>query len=65
MAERSRARGLDTVTLVAGIVTLLLAAHVLTDGAFTVPGVPQHWLLAAGAGVVGLSLLLGSLRRRR
>lgn len=66
MAERqARERGPDMITLIAGILTLLVAGYVLTDGAFTIPGVPQRWLLATAAGVIGLLLLLGSLRRRR
>jgi hypothetical protein len=58
-------RGPDGFTLIAGIATLLVSAYVLTDGALWVPSVDPRWLLAGGAVVVGLFLLMLSLRGRR
>ena len=68
MAEREpevRRRGPDALTLVAGIATLLVSAYVLTDGALWIPSLDPRWLLAGGALVVGLFLLMLSLRGRR
>lgn len=66
-SERSEAarRGPDLLTLVAGIATLLASAFVLTDGALWIPSVDPRWLLAGGALVVGLFLLMMSVRGRR
>ncbi len=68
MAEREsevRRRGPDLLTLIAGIGTLLVSAYVLTDGALWIPSLDPRWLLAGGALVVGLALLMLSLRGRR
>ena len=68
MAEREsevRRRGPDLLTLIAGIGTLLVSAYVLTDGALWIPSLDPRWLLAGGALVVGLFLLMLSLRGRR
>ena len=60
-------RGPDVLTLVAGIATLLVSAFVLTDGALWIPSLDPRWLVAGGALVVGLFLLMASVRggRRR
>lgn len=58
-------RGPDVLTLIAGIATLLVSAYVLTDGALWVPSIDPRWLLAGGALVVGLFLLIASLRGRK
>ncbi len=67
MAEREpevRRRGPDVLTLLAGIATLLVSAYVLTDGAIWIPSLDPRWLLAGGALVVGLLLLMLSVRGR-
>ena len=61
-AER---RGPDVLTLVAGIATLLVSAYVLTDGALWIPSLDPRWLLAGAALVVGLFLLMASVRGGR
>ncbi|HEV2779150.1 MAG TPA: hypothetical protein VGX25_07065 [Actinophytocola sp.] len=58
-------RGPDLLTLLAGLATLLVSAYVLTDGALWVPTVDPRWLLAGGALVVGLFLLIASMRGSR
>lgn len=63
--ERPVRRRLDPVALIAGIGTLLVAAYVLTDGAIWFPSVDPRWLLAGGALVIGLIMLVASLRGGR
>lgn len=63
MAEQSRRRGLDPVTLLFGIGSLLVSATALTSGTGLLPDVDARWLLAAGAVLVGILLLVGTLRR--
>jgi len=58
-------QGPDGLTLIAGIATLLVSAFVLTDGALWIPSLDPRWLLACGALVVGLFMLMLSLRGRR
>jgi hypothetical protein len=58
-------RGPDLFTLLAGIATLLVSAYVLTDGALWVPSLDPRWLLAGGALVVGLIMLVASMRGKR
>jgi hypothetical protein len=58
-------RGPDLFTLLAGIATLLVSAYVLTDGALWVPSLDPRWLLAGGALVVGLFMLIASVRGKR
>jgi hypothetical protein len=53
----------DLLTGLAGIGTLLVAAYVLSDGAFHIPN--PTWLLAGGALLVGILLLASSLRGKR
>jgi hypothetical protein len=68
VAEQEREvdrRGPDALTLIAGIATLLVSAYVLTDGALWVPSLDPRWLVAGVALVVGLFLLMLSLRGRR
>jgi hypothetical protein len=55
----------DVLTLIAGIATLLVSTYVLTDGAIGWPAVDLRWILAGGALLVGLVLLIASLRRKR
>jgi hypothetical protein len=58
-------RGPDLLTLIAGIATLLVSAYVLTDGQVGIPSVDPRWLLAGGALLVGLVLLIASARGRK
>lgn len=58
-------RGPDPLALLAGIGTLLVSAYVLTDGAIWIPSVDPRWLVAGGAMVVGLFLLIASVRGNR
>jgi hypothetical protein len=60
LATRRR-RGPDPVALVVGLATLAMAVIAFTG---RLPDVDPRWLLAGGAAVVGLLLLIGSLRRR-
>lgn len=53
----------DLLTGLAGIGTLLVSAYVLTDGAFEIPN--PTWLLAGGALLVGILMLVSSLRGKR
>jgi len=53
------------LTLVAGIATLLVSAFILTDGALWIPSLDPRWLVAGGALVVGLFLLMASVRGGR
>lgn len=63
MNEHKQRRGLDPVTLLFGIGALLVSGTALTNGSGLLPGVDPRWLLAAGAVLVGLLLLVGTLRR--
>jgi hypothetical protein len=58
-------RGPDILTLVAGIATLLVSSYALTDGKVWVPSLDPRWLLAGGALLVGILLLIGSMRGRK
>ena len=63
MSDRRLRRGLDPLTLLFGIGALLVAATALTDGSGLLPGVDPRWVLAGGAVLVGLLLLVGTLRK--
>jgi hypothetical protein len=58
-------RGLDPVTLVIGLGALFVAAVGLSGDASLVSVIDPRWLLAGGAVLVGLLLLIGTLRRPR
>jgi uncharacterized membrane protein HdeD (DUF308 family) len=62
-----RRRFPDPLALIVGIVTLVVSAYVLSDGAFNLPAIDTRWLIGGGALFVGLMLLGASLRpgRRR
>ncbi|MFL6143359.1 MAG: hypothetical protein ACJ72N_16030 [Labedaea sp.] len=60
-----RRRGPDLLTLLAGIATLLVSSYVLTDGAIWVPSLDPRWLLAGGALLVGVFMLVASVRGRK
>jgi hypothetical protein len=58
-------RGPDLLTLLFGIATLVVSAYVLTDGRIWLPTLDPRWLLAGGALLVGLFLLISSVRGNR
>lgn len=60
-----RRRFPDPVTMVFGLITLVVSAYVLSDGAFDLPGIDPRWLIGGGALFVGLMLLGASLRPNR
>ena len=61
--ERDERRGIDPLTMLFGIGALLVSGTALTNGSGLLPGVDPRWLLAAGAVLVGVLLLVGTLRR--
>jgi hypothetical protein len=65
VADQPHRRGLDPITLLFGIGALLVSATALTDGSSLLPEMDPRWLLAAGTVLVGLLLLVGTLRRPR
>jgi hypothetical protein len=62
-AERRRFP--DPLALIVGLVTLVVSAYALSDGAFDLPGIDPRWLIGGGALFVGLMLLGASLRPNR
>ncbi|MGH3670195.1 MAG: hypothetical protein ACRDSH_06110 [Pseudonocardiaceae bacterium] len=58
-------RSPDLLTLVAGLVALGLAGTTLLGGIAWLPDVDGRWVLAALALVIGLLLVIGSLRTPR
>jgi hypothetical protein len=60
-------RAPDLFTLVVGLAVLCASAYVITDGSSWLPSIDPRWLVAGGALVVGLLLLVLSSRpgRRR
>ncbi len=61
MADLTKVRP-DLFTLVTGLLALALAAAAFVG---EVPSIDPRWLLAGGAAVLGLVLLVGSVRGRR
>jgi hypothetical protein len=59
-----RRRGPDVVTLLIGLLALGMSAAAFVGEVPSLAGLDLRWLLAAGAAVVGLLLLVGSLRGR-
>ena len=55
----------DPFTLIVGLITLLVAAYTLSDGAVNLPAADPRWYIAGGALFVGLMLLGASVRPRR
>lgn len=68
MAEREnsgveqRRPGVDVLTLLAGIATLVVSAYVLSDGVTWLPAFDLRWVLAGGAVLVGTLMLAASMR---
>ncbi|MCA1708826.1 MAG: hypothetical protein LC808_38330 [Actinobacteria bacterium] len=61
----ARRRGPDLLTLAVGLAALTVALSALLGGMGWLPGVDIRWVLAAVAILVGLALILGSVRPRR
>jgi hypothetical protein len=59
-----RHRGPDPVALLVGLLALAMAAAAFVGEVPTLAGFDPRWLLAAGAALIGLLLLTGSLRGR-
>lgn len=58
-------RGPDPVALLVGLLTLGMATAAFVGQVPDLSGFDPRWLLAAGASLIGLMLLVGSLRGRR
>lgn len=60
-----RRRRPEPVTLLVGLLSLGMAMAAFVGEVPDLSGLDARWLLAGGAAVVGLLLLVGSLRGRR
>ncbi|MDF3050186.1 MAG: hypothetical protein K0R87_1824 [Pseudonocardia sp.] len=60
----ARRRGPDPLTLIVGLATLAMAVFAFTGELPGGIGLDPRWLLAGGAAVIGLALLVGSIRGR-
>jgi peptidoglycan/LPS O-acetylase OafA/YrhL len=60
----ARRRGPDPLALIVGLATLAMAVFAFVGELPDLSGFDPRWLLAGGAAVVGLVLLVGSLRGR-
>ena len=60
----ARRRGPDPLALVVGLATLAMAVFAFVGELPDLSGFDPRWLLAGGAAVVGLVLLVGNLRGR-
>ena len=60
----ARRRGPDPLTLLVGLATLAMAVFAFVGDLPDLSGFDPRWLLAGGAAVVGLMLLVGNLRSR-
>jgi ferric-dicitrate binding protein FerR (iron transport regulator) len=63
--DRPRRRGPDPLALLVGLATLAMAVFAFIGELPDLSGFDPRWLLAGGAAVVGLALLVGNLRGRR
>jgi hypothetical protein len=63
-ATATRRRGPDVLTLLVGLLSLGMATAAFIGEVPTLAGFDPRWLLAAGATLIGLMLLVGSLRGR-
>lgn len=64
-APVARRRGPDPLALLVGLATLAMAVFAFVGELPDLSGVDPRWLLAGGAAVVGLVLLVSSLRGRK
>lgn len=55
---------IDMFGLLVGLAALLVSANILTDGAFPPEGLSGKWVLVGAAGLIGVVMLLASLRRK-
>lgn len=62
MAEPVIRRRPELMTLVTGVLALLLSVAAFVG---ELPAVDARWVLAAGAAVLGLTLLVGSMRKQQ
>ncbi len=60
-----RRRGPDLLTLAAGLGALGISVGALLGGFVWLPGADARWVLAAVAILIGLVLVIGSIRPRR
>ncbi|HEX4362606.1 MAG TPA: hypothetical protein VH141_34055 [Pseudonocardia sp.] len=65
VTERPKRRGIDVLTLVMGLLTLYAASSALFHWTPPLPLLDPRWLLAGGAVLVGLLLLVASIRPPR
>jgi hypothetical protein len=63
--EVTRRRGPDVVMLLVGLLALGMAVSAFVGQVPSLAGFDPRWLLAGGAAVIGLLLLVGSLKGRR
>ena len=54
----------DVLTLVVGLLTIAMALAALVGDVPDLSGFDSRWLLAAGGAIIGVLLLVGSLRRK-
>ncbi|ATY09468.1 hypothetical protein CU254_02480 [Amycolatopsis sp. AA4] len=64
-APACRRRGVDWITLIVGVATLLVSGYVLTDGSSWLPTFDFRWIIAGGAVFCGILMLGASFRNRR
>ncbi|MGW5053198.1 hypothetical protein [Actinokineospora sp. NPDC004072] len=65
MAECTKHRRPDFLTMLCGLATMGASAFVLTDGQMWLPELDLRWLVAGGAVLAGLLFLAASTRRKR
>jgi hypothetical protein len=63
-APAARRRGPDVLMIVVGVLALGMSSAAFVGEVPSLAGLDPRWLLAAGATVIGLLLLVGSLRGR-
>ena len=65
VGQRPKRRGPDVLTLVMGLISLCAASSALFHWTPPLPLLDPRWLLAGGAVLVGLLLLIASIRPPR